>query len=319
MVAGSNPDVHKIADLSHSDRAGAMASSMAQDLSVDWSKPLSSPYQHTLREPFALQGIGLHTGTAVQVTVRPANPNQGRYFLRTDLEESLPIPAQLSTVHQTQLSVTLKQENISVATVEHLLAALVAMGIDNAQIELDGPEVPILDGSAQRWVNAILNVGYKSQSKLRQMTCLQQPVIEQVGEAFVMATPQAQTIFSYGIDFSCEAIGRQWCSLDFSDFVSEIAPARTFGRVEDVNSLQAKGLIKGGSLDNALVCRQSAWLNPPLRFANEPVRHKLLDLIGDLSLLGGLPLAHYVAYKASHSLHIRFAQRLQPEIMGLLT
>lgn len=319
MVVESNPNLNKVADLSNGDQAAAMAASIVQEQSTGWPETLSSPYQHTLLEPFALTGIGLHTGTSVQVTVRPANANQGRYFLRTDLEEAVPLSAQLSTVYQTQLSTTLKQNNLSVTTVEHLLAALIAMGVDNAQIELDGPEVPILDGSAQRWVNAILNVGYKSQSKLRQVMYLQQPVIEQVGDAFVMATPHTHTTFSYGIDFSCEAIGRQWCSFDFSDFVSEIAPARTFGRAEDVESLQAKGFIKGGSLENALVCRQNKWLNPPLRFANEPVRHKLLDLIGDLSLLGVLPLAHYVAYKASHSLHFRFAQNLQQEMTGLLT
>lgn len=277
---------------------------------------LASPYQHTLNQSLTLAGIGLHTGAPARVTVYPAAPNQGRYFWRTDTEQSVPVAADLTTVDQTQFCTTLRQADTSVMTVEHLLAALVGMGIDNAQIKLQGPEVPILDGSAQVWVNAILNAGYQVQSECRAVPSLHHPVLEQAGEAFVIAIPESQTSFSYGIDFSDAAIGQQWCRFNPRDFIADIAPARTFGRAEDVESLQAQGFIKGGSLDNALVCRRDEWLNPPLRLANEPVRHKLLDLIGDLSLLGQIPSAHYVAYKASHSLHIRFAKRLQQALIG---
>ncbi|WP_366918604.1 UDP-3-O-acyl-N-acetylglucosamine deacetylase [Acaryochloris sp. IP29b_bin.148] len=277
---------------------------------------VSNPYQHTLNRSLTLSGLGLHTGAPASVTIHPAAPNQGRFFVRMDRDPVRSIAANLTTVHQTQFCTTLKQADTTVMTVEHLLAALAGMGIDNAKIELQGPEVPILDGSAQRWVNAIQNAGYQRQSHYRSIPSLDHPVLEQMGEAFIIALPDLQISFSYGIDFPEAAIGKQWYRCSLSDFWSEIAPARTFGRAEDVEFLRAKGFIKGGSLDNALVCRQGEWINPPLRFATEPVRHKLLDLIGDLSLLGTLPVAHYVAYKASHALHIRFAKRLQQVLLG---
>ncbi|NJM65911.1 MAG: UDP-3-O-acyl-N-acetylglucosamine deacetylase [Acaryochloris sp. RU_4_1] len=272
---------------------------------------IASAYQHTLQDSFTLAGIGLHTGTPTQVSVHPADPDQGRYFIRTDLDPPVRIAAHLSTVHDTQFSTTLMQAGVRVGMVEHLLAALVGLGIDNAQIEVQGAEVPLLDGSAQPWVDQILAIGWQSQSIPRRVASLHQAVVAQAEEAFVMALPHPQILFSYGIDFPQAAIGRQWCRFSLKDFGLAIAPARTFGRLEDVESLRTRGLIKGGSLENALVCDQDKWLNPPLRFANEPVRHKLLDLVGDLSLLGVLPSAHFVAYKASHALHIRFAQHLQ--------
>ncbi len=274
----------------------------------------SAPYQQTLCHSITLTGIGLHTGKTSQITIAPAAPNQGRYFLQTESGRPVRVAAQLSTVHQTQRSTTLRQTGASVHTVEHLLAALVGMGIDNTQIQLQGPEVPILDGSARAWVEAIQQVGCQAQSERRQIRILDHPVIEQEGSAFVMALPHPHTFFSYGIDFPSTVIGEQWGSFSLKDFVSEIAPARTFGCAHDVEALRAKGFIKGGSLENALVCDQHSWLNPPLRFTNEPVRHKLLDLIGDLSLLRVLPQAHFVAYKASHALHIRFAKKLQHRI-----
>lgn len=280
-----------------------------------FERAITSLYQHTLNYSFTLAGTGLHAGSAAQVTVHPAPANQGRYFVRTDRPEYR-IAASLSAVDQTQFCTTLNQADTTIATVEHLLAALAGMGIDNARIELQGPEIPILDGSAQMWTTEILNAGYQAQSEPRLVPALHHPVLEQRGDAFVMALPEPQISFSYGIDFPESAIGEQWCRFSPQDFISDIAPARTFGRAEDVESLRTMGFIKGGSLDNALVCRQDKWLNPPLRFANEPVRHKLLDLIGDLSLFGYLPPAHYVAYKASHSLHIRFAKRLQQVLLG---
>jgi UDP-3-O-[3-hydroxymyristoyl] N-acetylglucosamine deacetylase len=279
---------------------------------------IASAYQHTLQDSFTLAGIGLHTGTPTQVSVHPAESDQGRYFIRTDLDPPVRITAHLSTVHDTQFSTTLMQANVRVGMVEHLLAALVGLGIDNAQIEIQGVEVPVLDGSAQPWIDQILAIGWQCQSVPRRLAFLHQAVVVQAAEAFVMALPHPQSLFSYGIDFPQAAIGRQWYSFSLKDFGSAIAPARTFGCLQDVESLRARGLIKGGSLENALVCDHDQWLNPPLRFANEPVRHKLLDLVGDLSLLGVLPSAHFVAYKASHALHIRFAQNLQKAMVNLI-
>jgi UDP-3-O-[3-hydroxymyristoyl] N-acetylglucosamine deacetylase len=199
-----------------------------------------------------------------------------------------------------------------VATVEHLLAALFVCGIDNARIELDGPEVPLLDGSAQPWVEAIAAVGTHVQPAEQGIAYLSEPIWIYQEDQFVAAVPAPALRFTYGIDFDLKPIGNQWHSwaLAEADFATTIAPARTFGLAHQIDQLQAAGLIKGGSLDNALVCDQESWINPPLRFSNEPVRHKLLDLVGDLSLVGTLPIAHYLAYKASHHLHTQLAKRL---------
>ncbi|MBX2862852.1 MAG: UDP-3-O-acyl-N-acetylglucosamine deacetylase [Leptolyngbyaceae cyanobacterium MAG.088] len=267
--------------------------------------------QHTLTAPVSCTGVGLHLGQMTQVNVLPARVNSGRYFVRTDLGTE-PIPADVSVVSQTRLSTQLGGE-AKVRTVEHLLAALWAAGIDNARIEIDGPEVPLLDGSSRDWSRLIQSVGTVEQSAPRHAWGrLKDPVIVREGDAYVMALPASELRFSYGIDFPVAAIGNQWYSWTpaHGDFVEAVAPARTFAMAHQIDGLRSQGLIKGGSLENALVCDQDGWLNPPLRFANEPARHKLLDLVGDLSLLGVLPTMHVTAYRASHSLHVQLARQL---------
>ncbi|WP_034935548.1 UDP-3-O-acyl-N-acetylglucosamine deacetylase [Gloeocapsa sp. PCC 73106] len=267
--------------------------------------------QQTVSSAFSVSGIGLHSGDQTRVTVIPSEHPTGRYFVRIDLPEKPQIPAQVSAVEQTLLSTELGIGSAKVRTVEHLLAALVASGVDHVRIEIDGPELPLLDGSAKVWVENITRVGLTSiaSSELPRVT-LDKPVWIQQGDAFVAALPAASTRFSYGIDFPTKAIGNQWYSWhpDTESFAEAIAPARTFALASQIASLQQAGLIKGGSLDNALVCDHQNWLNPPLRFNNEPVRHKILDLVGDLSLLGTIPRAHFLAYKASHQLHVQLAQ-----------
>ena len=267
--------------------------------------------QHTLAAPVACVGVGLHLGQTTQVKVLPAEVDSGRYFVRTDLGDGL-IPAAISAVSQTQLSTQLGPSGKQVRTVEHLLASLWAAGVDNARIEIDGPEVPLLDGSAQGWSSLIQSVGTVGQSVERPDTELSEPVIVHDRDAYVMALPASELRFSYGIDFPLAAIGNQWHSWSPAkeDFVSQVAPARTFAMAHQIDGLRSQGLIKGGSLENALVCDQEGWLNPPLRFANEPARHKLLDLVGDLSLLGVLPTMHVTAYRASHNLHVQLARQL---------
>lgn len=269
--------------------------------------------QQTLAQEFTRSGVGLHTGESVQVRVLPAPERSGRCFVRTDLSDSPEIPARIEAVSQTQLSTELRRGEATVRTIEHLLAALVGMGVDNARIELNGPELPLLDGSALEWVQGIAEAGTIAQDASRTALSLTEPVWVRSGDAFVAALPASELRFSYGIDFDLAAIGNQWHSWAVSqpsDFAQEIAPARTFGLAHQIDYLRMQGLIKGGSLENALVCGAEGWLNPPLRFVNEPVRHKLLDLIGDLSLLGALPTAHFLAYKASHTLHTQLVQSL---------
>lgn len=266
--------------------------------------------QTTLASTVERQGVGLHSGATAAVLLHPAEPGQGRYFVRTDLPGQPVVPATLEAVNPTMLSTELRQGEASVRTVEHLLAALVGLGIDNVRIEINGPELPLLDGSALGWVEAIGQAGRREQGAARPGAHLSQPVSVHHGDAFVAAFPAPEARLTYGIDFEVAAIGNQWFSWSPAaepfgpeGFATVVAPARTFGLAHQVEQLRASGLIQGGSLDNALVCGDQGWLNPPLRFDNEPARHKMLDLIGDLSLLGSLPIAHVVAYKASHRLH----------------
>lgn len=272
--------------------------------------------QQTLAAEIRQSGVGLHTGVTTHVRLLPAAAGQGRYFVRVDIPSQPLIPAQVEVVSQTLLSTQLGRDEATVRTVEHLLAALAGLGVDNARIEIDGSELPLLDGSARMWTEAIAAVGLVDQSVPRVVPQLQEPVWVYQGDAFVAAIPAPATRFTYGIEFDLPAIGNQWHSWlkdgkSSSTFATEIAPARTFGLLHQIEQLQKQGLIKGGTLDNALVCGANGWLNPPLRFANEPARHKILDLVGDLSLLGIIPQAHFLAYKASHNLHIQLAQLLK--------
>jgi UDP-3-O-[3-hydroxymyristoyl] N-acetylglucosamine deacetylase len=266
-------------------------------------------------DSFTKSGIGLHSGAHTQVKVSPANPGKGRYFIRVDLPNQPEIPATVTAVNQTVLSTELVHNNANVRTVEHLLAALMGMGINDACLEIDGPEVPLLDGSAQVWVDSISQSLISGKGLIKTSESpITTPIYVHQGDAFVAALPSPELRFSYGIDFpDLPPIGNQWYSWSphSEDFAQVIAPARTFGFADQIEQLRAAGLIKGGSLENALVCDASGWLNPPLRFSNEPVRHKILDLIGDLSLLARpLPQAHYLAYKASHGLHIQLVKKL---------
>jgi UDP-3-O-[3-hydroxymyristoyl] N-acetylglucosamine deacetylase len=272
----------------------------------------------TLMGSFVRSGVGLHSGLTTQVRVSPALPGQGRYFVRTDLPDAPTIPAHIAAVRPTALSTELVCGAASVRTVEHLLAALAGLGIEQARIEIDGPEVPLLDGSAQEWVAAIGQVGMTPAAAVMPKL-MAEPIWIRQADAFVAALPAPALRFTYGIDFDLPAIGNQWQSwspdretlpIGQNTFATEIAPARTFGLADQIDYLRQQGLIKGGSLDNALVCSAEGWLNPPLRFSNEPVRHKLLDLVGDLSLLGLFPLAHFIAYKASHDLHTQLARAI---------
>lgn len=259
--------------------------------------------QHTIGSIVSLEGIGLHSGKNSLVVLSPAPIGRGRYFVINDRQ----IPATIGAVEGTVLSTAVG----GIRTVEHLLSALWGMGIDNVAIGVEGEEIPIGDGSALPWVELIKQAGIKAQGDGVKPPFLDAPLFVGEGDRFVTAVPSPVLRFTYGIDFPSEAIGVQWFTwTPQNDFDREIAPARTFTMASHVEQLRAQGLIQGGSLENAIVCDQEKWLNPPLRFPDEPCRHKLLDLIGDLSLVPRLPIAHYIAYKASHHLHTQFARSL---------
>lgn len=280
---------------------------------------MNTDRQFTLAQNVTLSGIGLHSGEVCHVQIIAAPLNAGICFCCPDvsLGAIVEIPARVEAVAQTVLSTELAQGTQRLRTVEHLLAALAGLGISNARIHLEPArpllELPLLDGSAQDWVRAIVSAGRVEQGPALPPLLIRELLVVQEGDAFVMGVPRGETRLTYGIDFPVAAIGEQWFSVQLTpdSFQAEIAPARTFGFRQQIEQAQAAGLIKGGSLENAIVCDQTGWLNPPLRFENEPVRHKLLDLLGDLSLLGRIPVGHILAYKASHKLHVEFAKALQ--------
>ncbi|MEL6223185.1 MAG: UDP-3-O-acyl-N-acetylglucosamine deacetylase [Cyanobacteria bacterium J06627_8] len=288
------------------------ASSISPSNDEGAAPSLASTTERSLAIPFSRSGVGLHSGQTTLLTVKPAT-HGGRYFVRVDLPDAPNIPAHIDAVTQTLLSTELGAKEASVRTVEHLLAALIGMGIDHARIEVNGPEIPLLDGSAQEWVEAIAQAGWVDiPDSSKSLFNLPEPIWIYDGDSFVAAVPAPFLKFTYGIEFDLDAIGTQWYSWNpYRETFSEaIAPARTFGLAHQIKALQQQGLIRGGSLNNALVCGENGWINPPLRFSNEPVRHKLLDLVGDLSLVGALPCAHIVAYKASHHLHTQLSKVL---------
>ena len=252
-------------------------------------------------------GVGLHSGQTSRVQLRPSE--RSGYWLGWLDDPALPLHRLgPECVSDTRLCTALLLGQRRLATVEHLLAALAGCGVSQAELWVEGEEVPLLDGSALPWVEAIGESGLRH-CGVRQVPDLpEDPLLLHQGSGFVLAQPAKTLQVSAAVDYPQPAIGRQFFSLELTPslFVEAIAPARTFGFREQVDQLLAAGLIKGGALDNALVCDGDHWLNPPLRFADEPVRHKLLDLLGDLALVG-LPQAHVFAYRGSHGLHTALA------------
>ncbi len=275
---------------------------------MKWASDYSRAY--ALAAAVERRGVGLHSGQECLVRLEPGS-KQGFWVAFLDQPEREPMLLAPEQVRDTRLCTALDLAGRPLATVEHLLAALAGVGLTQAEIWVDGHEIPLLDGSALPWVEAIAEAGLVDLGPRAPLPALAAPISCQRGESFVQALPSERLLLSAAIEFPQPAIGRQLFSLSLSPetFVREIAPARTFGFKDQVEQLRQAGLIQGGALDNALVCDGDHWLNPPLRFDDEPVRHKLLDLIGDLALVG-LPLAQVMAFRASHNLHTQLAAAL---------
>ncbi|HET6278938.1 MAG TPA: UDP-3-O-acyl-N-acetylglucosamine deacetylase [Candidatus Polarisedimenticolia bacterium] len=260
--------------------------------------------QRTIADAVDIEGAGLHSGAPARLRILPAEPDAGISFVRRDLG-GITIPAAHRYLQDSSYATTLGRDSAAVATVEHLLSALHGVGIDNATIEVDGPEIPILDGSALPFVEAMHAAGRRRQRARRRYLGLQTPISIRRGDRTILALPSNELRITYAIDFPHSAIGYQvWSArLDRSSFATAIAPARTFCLLRDVEAMQKAGLALGGSLDNAVVVGDDGVLNESLRFPDECVRHKVLDLIGDLALLG-MPLrAHVIAFKGGHGTH----------------
>ncbi len=268
--------------------------------------PIGGP-EHTLAGPVSCTGIGLHTGKPVDLVLRPASAGTGILFVRTDLDRPSRFPARAEWVTQTTLATTLGKGDTTVSTVEHLLAACRGMGLDNCTVEVNGPELPIMDGSAAPFVYLIREAGLRAQGRMRRRLVIRRPLEVRDGNRWVRVVPSRTFKLSVSIDYPHPAIGRHTLeSVRPSPryFASQLAPARTFGFLRDVQKLQSAGLALGGSLQNAIVLDDHRVLNREgLRFPDEFLRHKALDLLGDLALLGVPLQGHVKAMRGGHALH----------------
>jgi UDP-3-O-[3-hydroxymyristoyl] N-acetylglucosamine deacetylase len=270
--------------------------------------------QRTLRRPIACAGIGLHSGKKVTLSLKPAPADSGIRFRRTDLG-GLEIPARAVHVGGISYATKLTREHGSVDTVEHLLAALVSSGIDNVVVELNTPEVPIMDGSSAPFIYLIQEAGIKRLSSARKYLKVLRPITLSQGDKHIALYPAEQFKVTYSISFDHPMLRHQARTLRVTEesFAEEIAPARTFCFLKEVEMLRQNGLALGGSLDNAIVIGESGVLNSALRFEDEFVRHKILDVIGDLALVGHPIIGHVVAHCGGHALHTAFAARVLEE------
>jgi UDP-3-O-[3-hydroxymyristoyl] N-acetylglucosamine deacetylase len=267
--------------------------------------------QRTLGRTVETEGIGLHNGARAWMRLAPAAADTGIVFVRRD-RDGLEIPAAHRYLKGTSYATTLSRRGADVGTVEHVLSALRGLGVDNARIELGGPEVPILDGSALPFVELIRDAGLRALGAPRRYLTLTRPIAVRRGDREMLALPANDFQVTYAIDFPHPAIGYQAITATIAEetFVASIAPARTFCLLRDVEAMRRSGLALGGSLENAVVIGEDGALNGSLRFTDEPVRHKVLDLIGDLALLGAPLRAHVIASRGGHQMHAALIGRI---------
>jgi UDP-3-O-[3-hydroxymyristoyl] N-acetylglucosamine deacetylase len=271
--------------------------------------------QRTLRNSIRATGVGLHTGTKVLMTVRPAAADTGIVFLRTDLPGSALIPARAENVGETMLGTTIGSGAARVATVEHLLSAFAGLGIDNAQVDLNAPEVPIMDGSAGPFVFLLQSAGIEEQPVPKRFIRVKKPVRVQDGDKWAQFEPYEGFKVNFEIEFDHPIFKRriQSATMNFSTtaFLKEISRARTFGFMRDLESMRARNLALGGTLDNAIVLDDAGVMNEDgLRYEDEFVKHKILDAIGDLYLLGHSLIGEFSGHKSGHGLNNRLLRTL---------
>ncbi len=276
-------------------------------------------YQKTVRKEISYSGIGVHTGNKTTITFKPASVNHGVKFLKKDSSDESPIEATIDNVIDVARGTTLGNEKSKIHTVEHVLAALMGFGIDNLLIEVDANEPPVGDGSSMPFVQMIQEAGIKEQEEPKRFFTPKEPIFFSEDNISLIVLPSDKMTISFTISYNTVGLDTQYISLPINEetFVREIAPSRTFCFYDEVEHLMESGLIKGGSLDNAVVIKDEAVLSKEgLRFKNEFVRHKVLDLMGDLYLLGRPILAHVIAIKSGHLANIKLTRLLKEKIRG---
>ena len=274
--------------------------------------------QRTLKSVIRATGIGLHSGTKVFMTLRPAAENTGIVFRRVDLDPPVDLPADALVVGETMLGTTLVQGDVKVATVEHLMAALAGLGIDNAYVDLTAPEVPIMDGSSAPFVFLLQSAGIEEQGAPKRFLRIKKPVRVEDGDKWAECKPFAGLKVNFRIDFEHPVFKThlQEYSIDFSttSFLKEVSRARTFGFLRDIEALRSRNLTLGGSMDNAIVLNDYRVLNEDgLRYEDEFVKHKVLDAIGDLYLAGHSLIGEFTGYKSGHGLNNQLVRALRAD------
>jgi UDP-3-O-[3-hydroxymyristoyl] N-acetylglucosamine deacetylase len=270
-------------------------------------------FQTTLKRSVEIAGIGLHTGCQITMKLRPATSGTGIVFHRIDGPLPVSIEAVSANVVDTRMATVIGRDGVSVSTIEHLMAALSACGIDNLHIDIDGPEVPVMDGSAATFVAHLQQAGIRQLERRRKYLAVRKPITLVEGDKRVSIIPSRFFRVTFDIDFAHASIGQQHRTIKVSEasFRTEIASARTFGFYREVEYLKANGLARGGSLENAVVIGDEGILNPEgLRFNDEFVRHKILDAVGDFSLAGHPILGHVKAVKSGHDLNHKLVEQL---------
>jgi UDP-3-O-[3-hydroxymyristoyl] N-acetylglucosamine deacetylase len=269
------------------------------------------PYQLTIQRPVEIDGVGLHTAVRSHVRLAPAPADTGIVFRRVDLD-GFEIEAHVRNVARVSYATSLMKQGVLLSTVEHVLAALYSCGVDNVYVELDALELPILDGSSQPYIDLLAQAGTRTLRRRRRYVRVTKPLEFSDGDRRIGIYPCEEFRVHCFVDYDHPAVGPQEVEMvvDRESFSHELAPARTFGFMKDFAGLQAMGLIRGGSVENAIVLDNDSILNGPLRFPDEFGRHKALDLIGDLALVGRPLKARIVAHKAGHALHTQLVTRL---------
>lgn len=269
--------------------------------------------QRTIRDEVSCTGIGLHSGNRVKLTLKPAPAGNGISFMRRDLTGHPVIEARSENVVDTNMCTSIGNNGSKISTIEHLMAAFFGLGIDNARVELDGPEVPIMDGSSAPFIFLLKSAGIKEQRNLKRFVVIKKPFRIHEGNRSVSVHPSRELKITYTIDFHHPLLKNQTFDLCFSgkDFIQEISRARTFGFLKDIEILRENGLAKGGSLDNAIVIDDFRVINEGgLRYKDEFVRHKILDFLGDLAILGSPVIGHFIVQKSGHFLNQHMLTKL---------
>jgi len=268
-------------------------------------------FEQTIRSPVECRGQGLHSGAPVTLRILPAAAGTGIIFRRVDLD-GFTVEAVGRNVARVSYATSLMKKGVLISTTEHLLSAFIGLGVDNATVELDNLELPILDGSARPFVEMVQKVGLKAQRRKRTYLRIHKEIELRDGDKFIAVYPSPGYSVSYAINFPHPLIGRETFEVELSGdlYRREIAPARTFGFLHDAEAMRNLGLIRGASAENVIVLSADGILNPPLRYEDEFVRHKVLDLIGDLALLGRRIIGRVVADRAGHAMHTALVSRI---------